>query len=134
MKEENYIAWSNARFAKDESIDEKELADEDYAPDLADEDYSVAKQVLNVTGGKFVSITIDDFEDKVAVAFGKRMKGVLTQEKILEALKSDVYVRCVRNKFKEVMKDDNNEKLSQAKVVRGHIASLMHCLYLVFAP
>ena len=108
------------------------LADEPYLPDLEEEDYSAADVVTHQSLSN-VNVNADTFKQKVDEAFRKRMKKVLSPKGIEECIASPVYNRCVRNKFKEVLKDNNNSNLSQDKVLRGHVASLMHCLFLVFS-
>ena len=108
------------------------LADEPYMPDLAEEDYTAA-EVVKPTGFSNVNVTEEVFKSKVDEAFRKRMAKTLSPKAIEECISSPVYARCIQNKFKEVQKDDNNANLSQEKVLRGHIASLMHCLFLVFS-
>lgn len=108
------------------------LADEPYLPDLADEDYSAA-EVVKPTSCSNVNVTSGIFKNKVDEAFRKRMAKVLSPKAIEGCIASPVYMRCVQNKFKEVQNDNNNLSLSQEKVLRGHIASLMHCLFLVFS-
>lgn len=108
------------------------LADEPYMPDLEEEDYSAAN-VVKPTMFSNVNVTAEVFEHKVKEAFRKRMEKVLSPQKIEESIDSPVFRKCVANKFKEVQKDNNNATLSQEKVLRGHIASLMHCLFLVFS-
>lgn len=108
------------------------LADEPYMPDLAEEDYTAAA-VVKPTSFSNVNVTEEVFKNKVDEAFRKRMAKTLSPKAIEECISSPVYARCIQNKFKEVQKDDNNANLSQEKVLRGHIASLMHCLYLVFS-
>lgn len=110
-----------------------ELADEPYVPELADEDYSVAKTVVKPSQGKTVNISFEEFKRQVDEAFRKRMAKVLYPATIESSIASEVYKRCVENKYKELRRDDNNERISHTKVVRGHIASLMHCLFLVFS-
>lgn len=107
------------------------LADEPYMPGLAEEDYTAA-EVVKPTSFSNVNVTAEVFKSKVDEAFRKRMAKVLSPKAIEECIASQVYARCVQNKFKEVKKDNNNLSLSQEKVLRGHIASLMHCLFLVF--
>lgn len=107
------------------------LADEPYSPELAEEDYTAAKAVQPVAGG--VNVSEGMFRDRVDQAFRKRMEKVLSPKAISECIASPVYKRCVANKYKEVLKDNNNERLSPEKVIRGHLASLMHCLFLVFS-
>lgn len=108
------------------------LADEPYMPDLAEEDYTAAA-VVKPTSFSNVNVTAEVFKSKVDEAFRKRMAKTLSPKAIEACIASPVFERCVRNKFKEVQKDDNNLSLSQEKVLRGHIASLMHCLFLVFS-
>lgn len=108
------------------------LADEPYLPDLAEEDYTAAEVVKPMSFSN-VNVTSDVFKSKVDEAFRKRMAKVLSPKAIEECIASPVYLRCIQNKFKEVQKDNNNLSLSQEKVLRGHIASLMHCLFLVFS-
>lgn len=107
------------------------LADEPYMPGLAEEDYTAA-EVVKPTSFSNVNVTEEVFKSKVDEAFRKRMAKVLSPKAIEECIASQVYARCVQNKFKEMKKDNNNLSLSQEKVLRGHIASLMHCLFLVF--
>lgn len=108
------------------------LADEPYMPELADEDYSAAL-VVKPTSLANVNVTQEVFAHKVKEAFRKRMEKVLSPKVIEDCINSEVFKRCVVNKFKEVQKDNDNATLSQEKVLRGHIASLMHCLFLVFS-
>ena len=108
------------------------LEEEPYYPEFLEEDYSAAVESTPVSARE-VQITEETFKNKVDDAFRKRMAKVLYPKTIEECIASDVYKRCVHNKFKEVMKDNNNENLSQEKVIRGHVASLMHCLFLVFS-
>ena len=110
----------------------KWLEDEPYTLELADEDYSAVNSALPI-GISNVAVTPELFKSKVDQAFRKRMQKVLAPKTIEECIASPVYARCVFNKFKEVQKDNNNSMLSQEKVLRGHIASLMHCLFLVFS-
>ena len=119
--------------AKDEEKSKLELflADEPYLPDLAEEDYTAA-DVVKPTTFSNVNVTAEVFKNKVDEAFRKRMAKVLSPKATEECINSPVYLRCVQNKFKEVKNDNNNLSLSQEKVLRGHIASLMHCLFLVF--
>ena len=116
----------------DKSKLEMFLADEPYMPDLEEEDYSAA-EVVSPTSFSGVRVTAEVFKNKVDEAFRKRMSNVLSTKAIEESILSPVYMRCVKNKFKEVQNDNNNLTLSQEKVLRGHIASLMHCLFLVFS-
>ena len=116
----------------DKSKLEMFLADEPYMPDLEEEDYSAA-EVVSPTSFGGVHVTAEVFKNKVDEAFRKRMSKVLSTKAIEESILSPVYMRCVKNKFKEVQNDNNNLTLSQEKVLRGHIASLMHCLFLVFS-
>lgn len=108
------------------------LADEPYMPGLEEEDYTAAA-VVKPSSFSNVNVTEEVFEHKVKEAFRKRMEKVLSPKSIESCIDSEVFKRCVKNKFKEVMKDNNNANLSQEKVLRGHIASLMHCLFLVFS-
>ena len=108
------------------------LADEPYFPELAEEDYTAAREVQPLRSGS-VNVSKEMFSSKVDQAFRKRMEKVLSPKAISECIESEVYKRCVANKFKEVQKDNNNERLSLDKVIRGHLASLMHCLFLVFS-
>ena len=117
---------------EDKSELELFLADEPYMPGLEDEDYTAAAVVKPSSFSK-VNVTEEVFEHKVKEAFRKRMEKVLSPKSIENCIDSEVFKRCVKNKFKEVMKDNNNVTLSQDKVLRGHIASLMHCLFLVFS-
>ena len=117
---------------EDKSKLELFLADEPYMPDLAEEDYTAAA-VVKPSSFSNVNVTEEVFAHKVKEAFRKRMNKVLPPKAIEECIDSDVFRRCVSNKFKEVQKDNNNASLSQEKVLRGHIASLMHCLFLVFS-
>ncbi|MBO6031817.1 MAG: hypothetical protein J6Q22_10290 [Prevotella sp.] len=117
---------------KEKSNLELYLADEPYMPDLAEEDYTAAS-VVKPTSFRNVNVTAEVFKKKVDEAFRKRMAKTLSPKSIEECISSQVYERCVKNKFKEVANDDNNLSLSQEKVLRGHIASLMHCLFLVFS-
>lgn len=108
------------------------LADEPYFPELAEEDYSAAQAVELIRSGN-VNISFEMFKSRVDQAFRKRMDKVLSPKEISECINTPVYQRCVANKFKEVEKDNNNQNLSPEKVIRGHLASLMHCLFLVFS-
>lgn len=108
------------------------LEDEPYYPELEEEDYSAAAEVSQ-TNLRHVNITEEMFKSRVDEAFRKRMAKILYPKQIEESIDSPVYRRCVSNKFKEVTRDNNNEFLSQEKVIRGHVASLMHCLYLIFS-
>lgn len=108
------------------------LADEPYMPELEEEDYSAA-EVVSPANLSNVNVTAEVFEHKVKEAFRKRMDKVLSPKSIESCIDSEVFKRCVKNKFKEVQKDNNNATLSHEKVLRGHIASLMHCLFLVFS-
>ena len=108
------------------------LADEPYFPELADEDYNAANEVQPMKSGS-VNVSEEMFKNKVDQAFRKRMEKVLSPRAISECISSSVYNRCVANKYKELKKDNNNEWLSPEKVMRGHLASLMHCLFLVFS-
>ena len=117
---------------EDKSKLELFLADEPYMPDLAEEDYTAA-EVVKPTSFSNVNVTAEVFKSKVDEAFRKRMAKTLSPKAIEECIASPVYMRCVQNKFKELEKDNNNLSLSQEKVLRGHIASLMHCLFLVFS-
>ena len=108
------------------------LADEPYLPELEEEDYTAA-EVVKPTKLSNVNVTSEVFESKVREAFRKRMENVLSPKAIEQSMLSPVFHRCVKNKFKEVLNDNNNQTLSQEKVLRGHIASLMHCLFLVFS-
>lgn len=108
------------------------LADEPYFPELAEEDYTAAKEVQPLRSGN-VNVSEEMFRNKVDQAFRKRMEKVLSPKAISECIDTPVYRRCVANKYKEVQKDNNNERLSPEKVIRGHLASLMHCLFLVFS-
>lgn len=108
------------------------LADEPYMPNLAEEDYTAAA-VVKPTSFSNVNVTEEVFKSKVDEAFRKRMAKTLSPKAIEECIASPVYARCIQNKFKEVKNDNNNLSLSQEKVLRGHIASLMHCLFLVFS-
>lgn len=126
------MAFSAMTNETDKSKLELFLADEPYLPDLAEEDYTAA-EVVKPTSFSNVNVTAEVFESKVKEAFRKRMANVLSPKTIEQSIASPVFHRCVQNKFKEVQKDNNNLSLSQEKVLRGHIASLMHCLFLVFS-
>lgn len=134
----SYLISEMAFFAMTQEEDNKKqelkmfLADEPYMPGLAEEDYTAAEVVKPQTFSQ-VNVTEEVFKSKVDEAFRKRMKKILAPKKIEECISSPVYQRCVQNKFKEVKNDNNNLSLSQEKVLRGHIASLMHCLFLVFS-
>lgn len=126
------MAFSAMAHEEEKSKLEMFLADEPYLPDLAEEDYTAA-EVVKPTTFSNVNVTAEVFKSKVDEAFRKRMASVLSPKAIEECINSPVYLRCIQNKFKEVKNDNNNLSLSQEKVLRGHIASLMHCLFLVFS-
>lgn len=134
----SYLISEMAFFAMTEEKDNNKrelelfLADEPYMPDLAEEDYTAA-EVVKPQSFSQVNVTAEVFKSKVDEAFRKRMNSILSPKKIEECISSPVYLRCIQNKFKEVKNDNNNYSLSQEKVLRGHIASLMHCLFLVFS-
>ena len=86
------------------------LADEPYMPGLAEEDYTAA-EVVKPTSFSNVNVTEEVFKSKVDEAFRKRMAKVLSPKAIEECIASQVYARCVQNKFKEVKKDNNNLSL-----------------------
>ena len=117
-------------------VDKKELEmfldDEPYFPELEEEDYTVAEEVVPSTSGN-VNVSSEMFSSRVDQAFRKRMAKVLSPKAISECINTPVYKRCVANKYKEFKNDNNNRNLSPEKVIRGHLASLMHCLFLVFS-
>ena len=84
-------------------------------------------------GIRNVDVTEGVFKQKVDEAFRKRMGKILSPAQIEECIDSPIYNKCVTNKFKEVQMDNDNTNLSQEKVLRGHIASLMHCLFLIYS-
>lgn len=106
-------------------------------PQVVEEDYTTAESTVNRMDmeGDFcrgVEITEDEFYRRVCEAFQRRMEKILPPDRIREAMANPVFGRMVANKYREVANDKDNERLSQKRVLAGHIASLMHSLVLAF--
>lgn len=108
-----------------------EIIEEDYSDVVAD--IPVAPDFdLEGRFGSGVEISEAAFYNRVVEAFRKRMEKVMPLGAINACIENPVFGHMVRNKYREVMKDNDNGSLSQKRVIAGHIASLMHSLMLAF--